>query len=538
MNALRRLQVTTRLAAGFLVLSLCVVAIWMAALWSANGTRVAAVDLATSQAQLDAAQQLKYRVTDVSGWQAGYAFDILRGSKDAALDTAPSREAFLASMDSFTSELNTMAALPLTAAQTADVATIREAFVKFIALDKQAIDAYRAGTPAQTTVANDLVAGPTLDLTDVISKGVDDLLLGARAAAADAHRTAETTATTTSRVATVVGSLALLVSILLAIALTLSIVRPLGAISDRLADIAGGEGDLTRRLDTTGNDQFTDVSRSFNTFVEKIAGTIRAIGSSASTVAIASEKLTATSTQIMGSAEQTSAQSGLVVAAADEVSDNVRTVATGAEEMSASIREIAGNTAEAARVCGESMAAAQATHDLIGRLASSSQQIGDVVKAITAIAQQTNLLALNATIEAARAGESGKGFAVVAGEVKELAQETATATDDISAKVQSIQQDTAAATEAISQIVEITGRLGDFQTMIASAVEEQTATTNEMSRNITQSATNSADIAANIANISSAARSTSSGVVDIQGETQELTKLSRGLRVLVDQFRV
>jgi methyl-accepting chemotaxis protein len=538
MNALRRMRVTTRLAAGFLIVSLCVVAIWMAALWSARGTQVAAVDLARSQTQVDAAQQLKYRLTDVSGWQAGYAFDIIRGATDAAADTAPSRGAFLASMKSLSGEIDTLAALPLTAAETAVVTTVRDTYTKYAAMDDQVVAAYRAGTPAQTAVANDLVSGATLDVYQVMSDGVDSLLASARQAAAGADKAARGTAATTGRVATTVGSLALLVSILLAVVLTLSITRPLRAIGDRLADIAEGEGDLTRRLDTAGHDQFTDVSRSFNTFVEKIATTIRAIGQSASTVATASEKLTATAAQIMTSAEQTSAQSGLVVAAADEVSDNVRTVATGAEEMGASIQEIAGNAAQAAEVCGQSMQTAQATHELIGKLANSSQQIGDVVKAITAIAQQTNLLALNATIEAARAGESGKGFAVVAGEVKELAQETGGATDDIAAKVQSIQQDTAAATEAISQIVEITGRLGDYQTSIASAVEQQTATTNEMSRTIAQSATSSADIAANIATISSAAQSTTSGVVDIQAATQELSKMSRGLRVLVDQFRV
>ena len=538
MNALRRVGVTTRLVAGFLIVSLCVVAIWAAALWSANTTRAIAAKLALSQAQLDAAQQLKFRVTDISGWQAGYAFDIIRGAHDATADTAPSRSAFLASMDSFTHELDTLAALPMTAGDQSDVATIRAAFAKFEDMDRQVIDAYRAGTPAQTAVANDLVAGPGLDLYAVIAGGVARLLASARVRAAAAHHTADTTANRTSRTATVVGSLTLAISVVLAIALSLSIIRPLTALGDRLADIAEGEGDLTRRLETSGHDQFTGVSRSFNSFVEKIAATVREIGTSASTVAHASETLTATAIQIMVSAKATAVQSGTVVLAADEAFDSVRSAASGATEVGASLEKIAGTAAEAGRVCEQSLRAARATRDLIGRLAHSSQQIGDTVKAITGIAQQTNLLALNATIEAARAGESGKGFAVVAGEVKELAQETETATDDITARVQSIQQDTTAATEAIGQIVEITGRLGSFQTSIASAVQEQTATTEAMGRDISQCTTNSAEIAANIATISSGAQTTTSGVIDIQAATQELSRMSNGLRVLVGQFRV
>jgi methyl-accepting chemotaxis protein len=537
-NMLRRMRVTTRLAAGFLVLSLCVVAIGIAAFWSASGTRATAVKLLRSQSQLTAAQQLKFRITDVSGWQAGYAFDIVRGAKDATADTAPSRAAFLAAMNSFATELDTLAALSLTSAETTDLATIRDAFVKFDDMDKQVIEAYRAGTPKQTEIANDLVAGPGLDVYKVISDGVDRLLLSARQTGAAAHRTAQDTATTTMRLAIVVGGLALLVSILLAIALTLSIIRPLSALGDRLADIAEGRGDLTRRLETTANDEFTQVSRSFNTFVDKIAAAIREIGGSAATVATASEKLTATAIQIMVSAKATSIQSGAVVHAADEVFDSVRTVAAGTEQMSGTLQSIAGDTGEAARVCERSVQVAQSTRDLVSRLAGASLRISEVVKTITAIAQQTNLLALNATIEAARAGESGKGFAVVAGEVKDLARETEGATEVIATTVRSIQDDTGAATEAISQIVEIASWLGDFQSTIASAVEQQTATTQEMSRNINHSASSSADIAASIATISAGAQSTSSGVIDIQAAIQELSKLSNGLRVLVGQFRV
>ncbi|WP_432986166.1 methyl-accepting chemotaxis protein [Dactylosporangium sp. CA-233914] len=538
MEALRRTRVVTRLVVGFLVVSLCVVAIWLAAISSAGGTRDTAEHLSASQAQLDAAEQLKFRITDISGWQVGYAFDVVRGEPGSTDDTAETRAAYLQSMRDFSAELDTMAKLPLTADEQSVVQSIRTAYADFVALDDRVIAAYRAGTAAQTQAANELVVGEGLEVYGRIADGVDKLLSTARQRAAAAQQQAHSTANRTSRTANIVGIIALALSIVLAVALSLSVIRPLRAIRDRLADIAEGDGDLTKRLAVSGHDEFTTVSREFNTFVDKVAATVRTIGGSAQTVAVASQRLTDTSTRIMASAQETAAQSGIIVNSADEVSDNVRTVATGAEQMSASIQQIAGTAAEAARVGGQTAELTQSAFDLIGRLSGSSRQIGDVVKVITDIAGQTNLLALNATIEAARAGESGKGFAVVANEVKELAQETGRATGDIAAKVASIQSDTTAATEAINQIVEITGRLGDYQHTIAAAVEEQTATTNEMSRNISRAAAGSAGIAANISTISDAARVTTGGVEETRTAAEELSEMSRDLRELVGQFRV
>ncbi|MCW2566129.1 MAG: chemotaxis sensory transducer, partial [Mycobacterium sp.] len=170
-------------------------------------------------------------------------------------------------------------------------------------------------------------------------------------------------------------------------------------------------------------------------------------------------------------------------------------------------------------------------------MTQSSTEIADVVKLITSIAEQTNLLALNATIEAARAGEAGKGFAVVATEVKELAQETARATEDIARRVQAIQGDTAGAVEAIAEISTIIGRINDYQLTIASAVEEQSATTNEMNRNVAEAATGAEEIAQNITGVASAAEVTTEGVAQSQQAVGELARMSSELQSAVSRFR-
>jgi len=307
---------------------------------------------------------------------------------------------------------------------------------------------------------------------------------------------------------------------------------------DSILDVVGAaaRGDLTKAVTVSGEDAVGKMGVSLGQFFATMRTSISGIAGNATALGAASEELSSVSKQMTGNADETAAQANVVSAAVEQVNKNIQTVATGTEEMSASIREIAKNAADAARVATSAVKVAETTNSIVAKLGESSADIGKVIKVITSIAQQTNLLALNATIEAARAGEAGKGFAVVANEVKELAKETAKATEDISQKIETIQIDTRSAVNAIGQIGTIINQINDIQNTIASAVEEQTATTNEISRNVADAARGSGEIAQNITGVARAAQGTSAGATDTERASAELARMAAELQKLVSQF--
>ncbi|WP_127508075.1 methyl-accepting chemotaxis protein [Actinoplanes solisilvae] len=533
----RKIKIAVRLMSSMAILLGLMITMIVVGLSAISNQRRATADVQDYRTATSLAMQVKFRSADFNGWQTAYAFDVTRGVPDAAADSAESRAAFLAAAEAFRTELNALSQARLTAQDRATVSSATAMFDEFMTMDAKIIANFRTGDPVLVTAAERLVAVDEIAIFTKLAAAVDDLVasIDDRSAAAVAAATAASR--TSSALMLAAGAGAVTAGAALGLLLTRSITRPLRALNRRLRDIADGEGDLTQRVHDDSRDEIGQAARSFNRFAERMQVLVGRVAAEAARVARAADELGTISTQLADGAAGTSSQAGVVSSGAEEVSAIVSTMAASAEQMSASIAEISRSASRASEIVEDGVRATADANETVARLGVASAEIQSVVDLITAIAQQTNLLALNATIEAARAGETGKGFAVVAGEVKNLAEQTATATETIVRQIAAIRGGSEAAVEAIARIGTVVSEINSTQLAIASAIEEQTATTAEMSRNVAETATGAGEIAGSIQDVAQTAERTSTGASRTQDTAQDLGHASHDLQSLVATFR-
>jgi methyl-accepting chemotaxis protein len=402
-----------------------------------------------------------------------------------------------------------------------------------------AIDTFSKATQSNPSATPD--GDAVFQLYQALQQKIEDTAEQLEAGGKQEQLSAAVRATRAAHIILAICGLSLLMMIFGSVTLVLRITRSLNRLTHMIQDIAEGEGDVTRRLEVAsgfGDDELGEVSRLFNRFMDKLQEILRGVVLHTGKLTSASQQLLEASKQITINSGETATQSNSASQVTQQVTQNLNSLSMGVGEMTTTIQSIASNAQEAAKVASSAVEAADAANNTVAKLGQSSGEIGVVIKVITSIAEQTNLLALNATIEAARAGEAGKGFAVVANEVKELAKQTARATEEIGRKISAIQTDTKGAISAIGTVSGVINQINSISATIAAAVEEQSATTNEMTRNAGEAASGANGISVNIGGVAQAADGTLLRAQESQKAAEELSSIAAQLGQLMQQFKI
>jgi methyl-accepting chemotaxis protein len=501
-------------------------------------------------AALAATGGVGYRQAAESGSQADEAFTVA-SALSTTIDTQHTASVVL--LDAY--RLTT----PLTSAQRSEVIDQLDEHAGELAEQLATLQAVHLGGDLQDrlaafipTVQAVLALVPTLDQTvgapkagllgraqeawdgfDEASDGVKTLLLADSSRRNEAARTAAGHARNLILLAALIAIPVVGLAMLL---ITRAVAGPIGQTRSVLRRVA--DGDFTQRMVYDAPDDLGDMATAVNATVQRVGDALGTISQEADILAAASQRLAGVSEQVAAGAQRVTAEAGTVAGNAGDVSSDVQSVAAGSEQMQAAIREISRNAAEAAGIVDEAVRVAQSANEIMNKLGTSSAEIEEVAKVITSIADQTNLLALNATIEAARAGDAGKGFAVVASEVKELAQETGKATEGIGRRVETIQTDSADAVNAINQITETINRIQEIQQTIASAVEQQSTSTREISASVNRVAARAGEIATRIATVAAASEEATAAAGQTRQAANDVAGTATNLQTVVARFQI
>ena len=521
---MKKLSLKMKLGIGFGAMLMIVVLMGVTAYRSVNKLAALSAEVEDRSHKVLLAKTMSEAIMKTSSGARGF---LLRGQESMLERYELGKREFRESLDALSTTVTSESGKKA-------LAGVSQTYEAYLPIAEKEIALQRAGKNKE---ALEIITGPAMTINKELASAIADFVSTQEQGKTEfvqQQGATETRARSAVLILTVVG---FLLGIGTGVLIGKSITASIAGMLILIQGIAANDLTIADTIIFTSDD-IGLAGAALNQMKNNLHAVVQAIAETSIHVAAASEELSSTSQQITANSEETSVQAKVVSDATVQVTQNLQTVATGAEEMGTSIKDIAKNASEAAKIATAAVRVADTATTTVSKLGESSNEIGQVIKVITSIAQQTNLLALNATIEAARAGEAGKGFAVVANEVKELAKETAKATEDISRKIEAIQTDTKAAVEAIASISEVINQVNGISNTIATAVEEQNATTNEMARNVSEAAHGSGEITSNIAGVAQAAESTSRGANDTQKAAQQLVQTSAELRRLVERFKI